>query len=625
MENKMKQFVKSAILMLASLLMLTGCKTYMGYETFESKDDIPGTEKKTGEIFKRYSIKCESSETQKAVIEIFAEYDEQYQKQQNIIENREHIYLQDSNFLVISFFFMPLKWFNDCVWVWHDWKLAPNPPGFFTRLTYVPPFSWFAIFQTPPYLLWANYTKYIDREKVVLHQEQVVFSKNVLRKVVTEPDKHPQTAEIIIEGKKYPLTAKKDGIRISRDMLPQEFHSLEIQMTVKYENSDVPFNISAVPYLSEKELFSLCVKIAQTSKNRQDVVKALQKLRAWAENGNMDAAKSVAQILENGNFMSAPDKKQALKYYKTAADKGDIESAIAICRLSDYWNKDFDAGQYIITAKNAGDNNGLRLYAHRLKNVDEAIKIIKQLADKGDATSQAEMAVFLGYGRWNTIKDPKDALAESIATMLGGVQTLRQLDYEQALVYMQKAADNGIKSVNINGEIVEAKFILSNLRQKIEQYRKAKIARQNAEQDFKRQAKGFTLLEDVVKKSVFNIDRSRTVQEALSAQMTNLKWRHFQNKRNQTVVEVVGTWKHDKYKGQLLSPQKGDEVMVQFIILRSGYYHVKFHYGEIRDKNGVAKNLVAVIGEMKYIMLSAVTSDMGIDPDSFLKGLYDMN
>jgi len=139
---------------------------------------------------------------------------------------------------------------------------------------------------------------------------------------------------------------------------------------------------------------------------------------------------------------------------------------------------------------------------------------------------------------------------------------LRQLDYEQALVYMQKAADNGIKSVNINGEIVEAKFILSNLRQKIEQYRKAKIARQNAEQDFKRQAKGFTLLEDVVKKSVFNIDRSRTVQEALSAQMTNLKWRHFQNKRNQTVVEVVGTWKHDKYKGQLLSPQKGDEVMV---------------------------------------------------------------
>ena len=190
---------------------------------------------------------------------------------------------------------------------------------------------------------------------------------------------------------------------------------------------------------------------------------------------------------------------------------------------------------------------------------------------------------------------------------------------------MKNAADNGIKSVNINGEIVEAKFILSDLKHKVELYRKAKIARQNAEQDFKRQAKGFTLLEDVVKKSVFNIDRSRTVQEALSAQMTNLKWRHFQNKRNQTVVEVVGTWKQDKHKGQLLVPQKGDEVMVQFIILRSGYSHVKFHYGEIRDKNGVAKNLVAVIGEMKYIMLSAVTSDMGIDPDSFLKGLYDMN
>ena len=33
MENKMKQFVKSAILMLASLLILTGCQTYFGYNS----------------------------------------------------------------------------------------------------------------------------------------------------------------------------------------------------------------------------------------------------------------------------------------------------------------------------------------------------------------------------------------------------------------------------------------------------------------------------------------------------------------------------------------------------------------------------------------------------------------
>ena len=638
MENKMKQIFKILFGAVMSLLILTGCKTYMGYETFESKDDIPGTEKKTGEIFKRYSIKCESSETQKAVIEIFAEYDEQYQKQQNVIENRKHIYLKHPFLTFISCVFMPIKWFNDCVHVWNDWNLAPNPPGFFTRLSYVPPFSWFAIFQTPPYFFYTGYqniteggrgfdnlVKYVEHEKVISSQEQVAFSKDALRTVATEPNKHPQTAEMLIDGKKYSLSVEVNGIQVSRDMLPQEFHSLEVQATVTYDKKDFSVYISVIPYLSEKELSDLCTKIAKTSKNRQDVLKAMDKLRAWANSGNLNDAKSVAQILENGNFMSAPDKRQALKYYKIAADKGDVESAIAICRLSNYWDKDFNAEKYITTAKNAGDNNGLRLYAYRLKDIDESVKTVKDLADKGDAISQAEIAVFLGYGRWNAVKAPEDGLAESFAMMLGKAQTLRQLDYEQALVYMQKSVDNGIKSVNIKGEILDAKSILSDLKHKVELYHKSKVARQNAEQDFKRQAKGFTLLEDVVKKSVFNIDRSRTVQEALSAQMTNLKWRHFQNKRNQTVVEVVGTWKHDKYKGQLLSPQKGDEVMVQFIILRSGYSHVKFHYGEIRDKNGVAKNLVAVIGEMKYIMLSAVTSDMGIDPDSFLKGLYDMN
>ena len=723
MENKMKQFAKSAILMVISLLVFTGCQTYFGYNV-ESKVTT-GTDFQRGHIeekqtwkrylecyskpiaqednnkllkeaeeraemrygrYRRYEVEKQyehykaelfdksahfyrirrgvkegilptyflksyadpqsfqkaQDDQKKRERKFIAVYDElkkkdipeaiqisstaqsyfykngslygnyivKMQEPKLAIEIRSHLYSKNAEW-VPPFVFLRYP-FDFIACFCGDWELAEHKPDIFTLISYCPSFSWFFT-RTPPYFTGpsAQRTKY---QVIISPQDTIVVDRKKIQKV--------SEAEVA-QAVKWLKNKAKEGDAIAQFDLAMLYDAgkhiekdtnkaLELfGSAVKSGNASVEERI--ISLLSVNKIEAIANKI-------NDSPRKMRILKVAADKGSVTAQYSYAALCERSN-----DSKQALQYYKIAADKGDVESAIAICRLSNYWDKDFNAEKYITTAKNAGDNNGLRLYAHRLKNVDEAIKIIKQLADKGDATSQAEMAVFLGYGRWNTIKDPKDALAESIATMLGGVQTLRQLDYEQALVYMQKAADNGIKSVNINGEIVEAKFILSNLRQKIEQYRKAKIARQNAEQDFKRQAKGFTLLEDVVKKSVFNIDRSRTVQEALSAQMTNLKWRNFQNKRNQTVVEVVGTWKHDKYKGQLLSPQKGDEVMVQFIILRSGYYHVKFHYGEIRDKNGVAKNLVAVIGEMKYIMLSAVTSDMGIDPDSFLKGLYDMN
>lgn len=725
MENKMKQFVKSAILMLASLLILTGCQTYFGYNSQKqvtTKADFHKENVEAKQTWERY-LKCYSKPIPKDVhnkllqdakkqagerygswrhidydtekryqswknelfekashryrirrgrkegvfpVEFFRIYatPQRFQKAQEeqkireqqfavvadelkkidipeavqisstvknyfykdgslygnyivkmqepklAIEIRTHLYSKNAEW-VPPFVFLRYPFdFIGCFC--GDWELAEHKPDFFTLLSYCPPFSWFFT-RTPPYFTSPSAQK---------TKHQVIISKEGT--VVVEREKKQKLSESEIpQAIKWLQLRAKEGDAVAQFNLAMLYDAgkhiekdtnkaLELfGSAVKSGNASVEERI--ISLLSVDKIEAIANKI-------NDSPRKMRILKVSADKGSVTAQYSYAALCERSN-----DSKQALQYYKTAADKGDIESAIAICRLSDYWNKDFDAGQYIITAKNAGDNNGLRLYAHRLKNVDEAIKIIKQLADKGDATSQAEMAVFLGYGRWNTIKDPKDALAESIATMLGGVQTLRQLDYEQALVYMQKAADNGIKSVNIKGEILDAKSILSDLKHKVELYHKSKVARQNVEQDFKKQLLRESMLVKRVKNTVFNIDRSRTLQETLSAQMTNLKWRHFQNNRNQTIIEVVGIWKHDKHKGQLLVPQKGDEVMAQFIILRSGYSNVKFHYGEIRDENGVAKNLVAVIGEMKYIMLPAVSSDMGIDPDSFFKGLYDMN
>ena len=541
---------------------------------------------------------------------LYGNYTVKMQEPKLAIEIRSHLYSKNAEW-VPPFVFLRYP-FDFIACFCGKWELAEHKPDIFTLISYCPPFSWFFT-RTPPYFTEpsAQRTKY---QVIISPQDTVVVDRKKIQKV--SEAENPQAVKWL----KNKAEAGDAVAQFDLAMIYDEGKyigkntnkALELfSAAVKSGNASVEERI--ISLLSVDKIEAIANKI-------NDSPRKMRILKVAADNGSVTAQYSYAALCERSN-----DSKQALQYYKIAADKGDVESAIAICRLSNYWDKDFNAEKYITTAKNAGDNNGLRLYAYRLKDIDESVKTVKDLADKGDAISQAEIAVFLGYGRWNAVKAPEDTLAESFAMMLGKAQTLRQLDYEQALVYMQKSVDNGIKSVNIKGEILDAKSILSDLKHKVELYHKSKVARQNVEQDLKKQLLRESMLVKRVKNTVFNIDRSRTLQETLSAQMTNLKWRHFQNNRNQTIIEVVGIWKHDKHKGQLLVPQKGDEVMAQFIILRSGYSNVKFHYGEIRDENGVAKNLVAVIGEMKYIMLPAVSSDMGIDPDSFFKGLYDMN
>ena len=69
MENKMKQFVKSAILMLASLLILTGCQTYFGYNSQKqvtTKADFHKENVEAKQTWERY-LKCYSKPIPKDV------------------------------------------------------------------------------------------------------------------------------------------------------------------------------------------------------------------------------------------------------------------------------------------------------------------------------------------------------------------------------------------------------------------------------------------------------------------------------------------------------------------------------------------------------------------------------
>ena len=45
-----------------------------------------------------------------------------------------------------------------------------------------------------------------------------------------------------------------------------------------------------------------------------------------------------------------------------------------------------------------------------------------------------------------------------------------------------------------------------------------------------------------VKNGVLGIDKSRTVEQALSAKLKDLKWEKFVNDKNQTIVKASGVW-----------------------------------------------------------------------------------
>ena len=108
-----------------------------------------------------------------------------------------------------------------------------------------------------------------------------------------------------------------------------------------------------------------------------------------------------------------------------------------------------------------------------------------------------------------------------------------------------------------------------------------------------------------VKKGVFKLDETRTVDAAVNAVMRDVKWKKFTSKNNQNVVEVTGIWKDDIYARLLkvseqanpilaaaikLMPMPEDKILLQFAINADGE-SFQFSYGEITGKDGKVKNI----------------------------------
>ena len=130
-----------------------------------------------------------------------------------------------------------------------------------------------------------------------------------------------------------------------------------------------------------------------------------------------------------------------------------------------------------------------------------------------------------------------------------------------------------------------------------------------------------------VKNGVLNTDKTRTVEQMLSAKLDNLQWKCFVSTENRRVVEVSGVWKDKQYremaqnvtKGSLewalsgglipLFPFDGDKMTLQFVIHADGR-RFGFAYAEIRDSNDKIKET-----ETGF---KATTSSAYEDRDKFL-------
>lgn len=72
---------------------------------------------------------------------------------------------------------------------------------------------------------------------------------------------------------------------------------------------------------------------------------------------------------------------------------------------------------------------------------------------------------------------------------------------------------------------------------------------------------------ELVQNAVFPIDKSRTLAEALSVNMTEIEWKSYKSEQNQQIVEVTGTWKGDRLSREryvYCCPQ--NTIIVKFVV-----------------------------------------------------------
>lgn len=548
---------------------------------------------------------------------IYGNYIEKLKEPQLDVEARSHIY-SDNAFWFPPFIFLRYP-FDFLACFFGKWELAEHKPDFFTLISYCPPFSWFFT-RTPPYF--------------------------------TEPSPWKTEYQVIISEKGSTVVERKRTQEVPKKEIPQAIGWLQ----KKSAGGDATAQ------------FALAMIFKEGKYVPKDERKALNFYKLAAQSGNSSAEKYVIALLSASELEASSrqitDRRQKARYLKAAADKGSSSAQFSYAVLCGYDNNvteelaylkksaeqgnvraiellfqrfagNKDLGKYADALKKANSPSGLCAYAKWCflsAKRQEALKYFKISARRGNPDAQYHLASILGYGRLSAAEKGKKEMDGGTAfalllvpTLVSGEYTLA--DFQESFVWMKKAAEGGHP---------DAQKMLPDIESNAKRYLAAVRARQMAEMEFANPQNSNKLLE--VKNAVFTLDRSRTLEEAFASQMDNLKWRYFTNNLGQKVVEVVGKWKNDRYNpgkdvGMLRDvkmkfPQKGDEVMAQFVIRYSRYSPVEFDYGEVRDSRGVCKTYISgqystVSEKGNYIRIN--TKEGGMKKEIFFAALYGID
>ena len=633
--------------------MSNGCRTYFGYEATTTEEDIKNSSQLISSKFKGYQIELDGSQ-----IRVWEKYEDTYQKDVAEIEHREHVYVgNDPAFCLVTLPFQAIGDILVLAPISRDWHLATNPPDFFTRLTYVPPFSYFAFFRTSPYwivdpktlkegenieqLSDGNervITKIIEKEHVELTRKNVTFQVP-RKKAVTD-------GNIVVQLEEKSSRLDLNSPLITLRMLNQEpYPARLINVIVSYKEYNVQLQLDSRELLSPNEQLQQGRKYF-ADKNFDEALKWIQKA---AEHGIPDA-----QVLYGSCYTcaygTAKDQKMAVHWFRKAAEQNHALGAYLLglsYMTGEGVEKNLQVGiRWIQKAAEQGHaaaqlHLGFQYFSGEgiARNLESAIKWLQKAADQDNFKAQYILGLFYMRGEGGD----EDFSRGIKLIQRSAEQGWAPAQYELGNCY---AEGNGIEKNLTQAQYwlelaatqndTDAISRLKKLKKELEEELQWKKERERIEEEFIR----FKNIRDpeieLVKNGIFLFDESRTVEEAFSAQLDNIRWRKFRSQGNRIIVEVIGTWNNDTYgedkvKRNFAStlagidfiwafyPKKGEEIMVQFAINRSSESSFSLYRGEIRDRIGKIK--IVNIGGIKYPAI-ADSSELYLKKQGFLELMY---
>ena len=266
---------------------------------------------------------------------LYGNYIVKMQEPKLAIEIRTHLYSKNAEW-VPPFVFLRYPFdFIGCFC--GDWELAEHKPDFFTLLSYYPPFSWFFT-RTPPYFTSPSAQK--TKHQVIISKEGTVVVEREKKQKLSESEIPQAIKWLQLRAKEGDAVAQfnlamlyDDGKYIEKDS--NRAHEL-FGSALKVENVHVEkCIISSLP----------ASKIEVIANKINDSPRKMRILKEVADRGSSTAQYSYAVLCEHSK-----DSKQALKYYKMAADQGNIDAAIAVCRSTKY---SYGIQEYVAVVKKA--------------------------------------------------------------------------------------------------------------------------------------------------------------------------------------------------------------------------------------------------------------------------------